>query len=111
MWQLRETQQGKRGSRKSGSVELGQVASGSTTQGLWLENRKMGFQVVGEDRSRLSGRTVGKFGEEEEEPAKERRREHADLGSDLEEQKEHVAYHASALVLAMTDQAYRKAEV
>ena len=30
------------------------------TTGLWLEDRKVGSQVIGEDRSRLSGRgTVG----------------------------------------------------
>ena len=27
--------------------------------GLWLENRKVESQVVGEERSRLLGRTVG----------------------------------------------------
>ena len=116
LWQLRETQLGRRGSRKNnetpqarGTAKLGQVASGSTTQGLWLENRKMGSQVVYEDRSQLPGITVGKLGEEEEKPAKERRREHTDLGSDLAERKEHVAYDASAL--AMTYEACRKAEI
>ena len=28
--------------RARGSAELGQIASGSATQGLWLRNRKMG---------------------------------------------------------------------
>ena len=43
-----------------GSAELGKVASGSATQGLWLGDRKVGSQVVGIDRSRLPGRgTVG----------------------------------------------------
>ena len=43
-----------------GSVELVQVASGSAAQGLWLGNRKVGFQVLGLDRSQLPGRgTVG----------------------------------------------------
>ena len=44
-----------------GPTELGEVASGSATQGLWLGDRKVGSQVVGEDRTRLPGRgTVGK---------------------------------------------------
>ena len=37
-------------------AELGKVASGSAEQGLWLGDRKMGSQVIGEDRSRLPGR-------------------------------------------------------
>ena len=45
-----------------GSAELEKVASGSATQSFWLENRKVGSQVIGEDRSRLLGRrTVGNF--------------------------------------------------
>ena len=44
----------------------------------------MGYQVIGEDRSRLRGsRTFGKLGDEEEEPATERKREYTDLGLDL----------------------------
>ena len=44
-----------------GSAELEEIAFGFATQGLWLEDRKVGSQVVGEDQSRLSGRrTVGK---------------------------------------------------
>ena len=46
--------------RARGSVELREVASGSTTQNLWLRNGKVGSQVSGVDRSRFSGRrTVG----------------------------------------------------
>ena len=42
------------------SAELGKIASGSATQGLWLRDRKLGSQVIDEDRSRLPGReTVG----------------------------------------------------
>ena len=37
-------------------AELRNVASGSATQDPWLGNRKVGSQVVGEDRSRLPGR-------------------------------------------------------
>ena len=48
--------------RADGSAEHGQVASGSATQGLWLGDRKVGSQVVGEDRSRLPGKgTVREF--------------------------------------------------
>ena len=46
--------------RARGSVELGEVASGSATQGLWLRNGKVRRQVNGIDRSRFPGRrTVG----------------------------------------------------
>ena len=40
-----------------GSAELKKVAFNSATQGVWLENRKVGFQVVGKDRRKG---TVGK---------------------------------------------------
>ena len=41
-------------------AELGEVASGSAMQGLRLGDRKIGFQGIGEDQSRLPGReTVG----------------------------------------------------
>ena len=47
--------------RKRGLAELGKVASGSATHGLWLRNRKVGSQVMGIDRSRFPRRgTVGK---------------------------------------------------
>ena len=42
--------------RARGSAELGKVASGSTTQGLWLGDRIVGSQVIGVDRSPLPGR-------------------------------------------------------
>ena len=46
--------------RARGTGKLGKVAHGSATQSLWLEDRKVGSQVIGEDRSRLPGRgTVG----------------------------------------------------
>ena len=51
-----------RGKVARGSSELGKVASDSATQGLWLGNRKMGSQVIGEDQNRLPGRgTVGEI--------------------------------------------------
>ena len=42
--------------RARGSAELGKVAFGSASQGLWLRDRKVGSQVIGEDRSRFPGR-------------------------------------------------------
>ena len=98
-----------------GSAELRKVASGFVTQGLWLKNRKVESQVSGIDRSRLPGR--GKVGEvrrgenDKEKPATERRRKYTDLGLHWNEREEQVACHASALVLAMTDEARRKAEM
>ena len=72
----------------------------------------MGSQVIGKDRSRLPGRgTIGKLGEEEEKPVTEQRREYTSLGLDLSEREEQVACHASALALAMTDQARGKAKM
>ena len=41
--------------RTHDSAELEKVASGSATQGLWLRDRKVEFQIVGEDRSRFPG--------------------------------------------------------
>ena len=103
--------------RARGSAELGEVAYGSVTQGLWLRNGKVGSQVIGEDRSRFPGKeTVGKLGEEEDEegePETKQRREYTDLGLDLGEREEQVICHASAsaLALAMTDEARRQAEM
>ena len=72
-----------------GLTELGQVASGSVMQGLWLGDRKIGSQVSGIDRSRIPGEEqlekLGKEEDQEEEPATERRREHTDLRLDLGE--------------------------
>ena len=45
----------------------------------------------------------------EGEPVIKRRRECTDLGLDLDEREEQVVCHASALVLAMTDEARREA--
>ena len=52
----------------------------------------------------------GKLGEEEDEdgePAIKRRREYTVFGFDLGEREEQVVCHASALALAMTDEARR----
>ena len=59
----------------------------------------------------LEKEQLGKLGEEDDEegePATERKREYIDLGLDLSERKEQVACHASALVLAMTNEACRE---
>ena len=99
--------------RARGSAELREVASGSATQGLWLKNGKVRSQVSGIDRSdSLGEEQLGKLGEEEDDPALERRRECTDLGLDLGEREEQVVCHASALLaLAITDGARREAEM
>ena len=56
-------------------------------------------------------RKLGEEEDEEGEPAIERRREYTDLGLDLGEREEQVVCHASALALAMTDEARREAEM
>ena len=57
---------------------------------------------------------MGKLGEEEdeeEEPATERRIECIDSCLDLGKVEEQVVCHASALALAMTDEAHQEAEM
>ena len=98
--------------RARGSAELSEVASGSAAQGLWLRDGKVRSQVSGINRSRFLGEEqLGKLGDEEGEPAIERRRECTDLGLDLGEREEQVVCHASALALSMTDEARREAEM
>ena len=101
--------------RARGSAKLSEVASGSAAQGFRLRDGKVRPQVSGINRSRFPGRrTVRKLGEEEDEegePAIERRRECTDLGLDLGEREVQVVCHASALALAMTDEARREAEM
>ena len=99
--------------RARGSAKLREVASGSSTQGLWLRNGKVGSQVSSIDRSRFPGRKTvgevrrgGKRGRRASDRAKKRC---TDLGLDLGERKEQVVCHASAL--AMTDEARREAEM
>ena len=75
----------------------------------------MRSQVIGTNRSQFLGEEqLGKLGEEEDEkdvPAIKRRRECTDVGLDLGEREEQVVCHASALALAMTDEACREAEM
>ena len=59
----------------------------------------------------LGEEQFGKLGEKKEEPATKRRREYTDLGFDLGEREEQVVCHASALALAMTDEACREAKI
>ena len=40
--------------RARGLAELEKVVSGSAAQDLWLGNRKVGSQVVGKNRNRLT---------------------------------------------------------
>ena len=54
---------------------------------------------------------LGEEEDEEEEPAIERRTEYTSLGLDVGEREEQVVCHASALVLTMTDEARREAEM
>ena len=72
-----------------------------------MEWAKTKIESLGEEQ-------LGKLGEEEdeeEEPATEQKREYTDLGLDLGEGQEQVACHASALALAMTDDARREGEM
>ena len=77
--------------------ELGQVVSGSAAQGFWLGDRKL--PKIEADLLRKE--QLGNLGEGEEEPATERSK----ACTDLEEKDEQVACHASAMALAMTDEA------
>ena len=83
-------------------------------QDLWLRDEKVGSRVITKDRSRFPGREkvgeVGKGGRLGE-PATERRREYTDLWLDLGEKEEQVVCNASALTLAMPDEARREAEM
>ena len=59
-----------------GSAELGQIASGSAKQDLWLGVGKVGSQVIGEDQCRLPGRGAT---EKIRKEVAERRKENTDL--------------------------------
>ena len=102
--------------RARGLAELSEVASGSATQGLWLRNGKVRPQVSGIDQSRFPGRRAvrkvrrgGRRGRRASDKAK--KRECTDLGLDLGEREVQFVCHASALVLAKTDEARREAEM
>ena len=101
--------------RARGSAELRKVASGFATQSLWLRNGKLGSQEGGVDRSRFPGEEqLWKLGEKEDkegEPATERRTEYTDLGLNLGKREEQVVSNASALDLAMADEARQEAEM
>ena len=62
----------------------------------------------------LGEEQFGKLGEEKDEegePAIEHRRECTDFDNNLGDREELVVYHASALALAMTNEARREAEM
>ena len=98
--------------RARGSAKLGMIFSGSATQGFLAEKRK---SEISANRRRPKPipweNSLGKLGEEEDEPAIERRREYTDLGLDLGEREEQVVCHTSVLALAMTDEARRDADI
>ena len=99
--------------RAHGSAELEKAASCSATQGLWLGDRKSGISA---NRQRLkptpwerNSWKVKRGGRRPGDRTKER--EWTDLGLDLGEREEQAACHASALALAMTDEACRQSEM
>ena len=70
----------------------------------------MGSQVIGEDRSPVSGRgTVGQIRRRERRASDRTKKRVHRLGLNLGESEEQVACHASALALTMTDEARREA--
>ena len=90
--------------RARGLAELREVATGSATQSLWLRNGKVGSQVSGIDRSRLPGRrTVGEVRRASDRAKKRVYR--------FRSKRRAGRRHASALALAMTDEARREAEM
>ena len=90
--------------RAHGSVKLRKVASDSAMQGLWLGDRKVGSQVISEDRSQLPLRGGRRASD------RIKKRAHR-FGLDLSKREEQVACHASALALAMTDKVHREAKM
>ena len=101
--------------RARGSAELGKIASGCSTQGLLLGNTKVGSQVIGEDQSRLPEReTVGEVrrGRRRGRRASHKTKEKINrCRVDFKQERKPVACDASALDLAMTDEARREAEM
>ena len=98
--------------RARGSADLKRVASGSATQGLLLGVRKVGSQVISEDRNRLLGRrTVGEVRRRGRRASDRTKERIPRLGLDLDKREEQVLCHGSALVLAMIDEACREAEM
>ena len=83
--------------RARGLVEHGQVASGSTTQGLWPGDSKVGSQIIGKDQSRLPRRGTVEEIRRGGRRASDRTKEYTYLGLDLGEREEQVVCHASAL--------------
>ena len=121
--QLQEIQRGRKESRRTSETPRGTWLGGAQRGSFWLcyawpfpEKRKS--EITGK-RCRpkpipWDKNSLGKLGEKEDEegePAIKRRREYTVFGIDLGEREKQVVYHASALSLAMTDEARREAEM
>ena len=91
-------------------TELRQVASVSATHGVWLENRKVRFQVVGKNRSGLPGRRVWEVRRRGRRASDRTEKRIHRFGVRLK-RGEHVACHVSALASAITDETCQKAEM
>ena len=111
-------QQGRRGSRKRNQTPLSTQLSRARTGSLWLfyvrplvANRKVGSQIVSKDQSRLPGRrTVGRVGIRGRR-ASDRMKERIHRFSVRFRRDKQVTCNASALALAMTDEACWEAEM
>ena len=123
VWQCREIQWGKGGAKRvmrllraRGLAVLKNVTSGPAMEDFRMENRKVEFQVIGKDQSRLPERgTIGEVrrGKRGGRRASHRTKEkvHRFRIRFKREREEQVAYHASTLALAMTDEACREEEM
>ena len=102
--------------RARGSAELIEVAPGSGTQGLWMRNGKVRSRIIDVDRSRFPGRgTVGEVrrggrGGRKRTSDRTKERGHRFRVTFGQERKA-SRLHASALVLATTDDECREAEM
>ena len=98
--------------KASGSAKLGKASFWLCHAGLQLGDKKWDLRYLAKtDAYFLREKQLGKLGVEEEEPETKRRRGFTVVGLDLSERKEQVACHASALALAMTDEACRETEM
>ena len=99
-----------------GTAKLRKVISGSATQDLWLRNGKVRSQANSMDQSRFpERRTVrkvrrrGRRGRRASDRAEKSK--YTVFEFDLGEKEEQVVCRASALALAMTDEARREAKM
>ena len=133
---LGKWQWGSRGWRQPQGIQRVRKESertSETPQGTWLGGAQKGSlwlcyagPLADKRKSGISGKRhrpkpipweknswgkLGKEEDEEDEPQIERRSECTDLGLDLGVREKQVICHASALALAMTDEARREAEM